>query len=218
MGAQTDRGPTTSQDTLAPYFDDSVAVVRRAFARLEEGYILPAVDLFKALFSAHPIPFVFFTIFLSFSFFPFLAYIIISFATLSVALTLALCIAFLFSAGVFVFLGKFTPLRLSCRHVLNVQSGGILLSILCLTLLLSGFLTCFAMSTYLAARLMSNLRHSGRSGFRAWYQEVTIMLSPSSPYLAPADEDLYDSKGMTGGEVKDSHGIDTEPAEPVTHE
>ena len=26
---------------------------------LEEGYILPVVDLFKALFSAHPIPLVY---------------------------------------------------------------------------------------------------------------------------------------------------------------
>ena len=77
MGAQNDKVPSTSQDTLAPYFDDSVTIVRRAFARwarysccssytnpirmllsLEEGYILPAVDLFKTLFSAHPITFV----------------------------------------------------------------------------------------------------------------------------------------------------------------
>ena len=77
MGAQNDKVPSTSQDTLAPYFDDSVTIVRWAFARwapyscgttytnpirmllsLEEGYILPAVDLFKALFSAHPIPLV----------------------------------------------------------------------------------------------------------------------------------------------------------------
>ncbi|KAN0136820.1 hypothetical protein V8E53_005261 [Lactarius tabidus] len=196
MGAQIDKGPTTSQDSLAPYFDDSVAVVRRAFARLEEGYILPAVDLLKTLFSEHPIPFVFFTTFVSFSFFPFLAYIIISFATLSVALTVALCLAFLFSAGVFVFL------------------GGILLSVLCLTLLLSGFLTGFAMCTYLATRLISNLRHSGRNGFRVWYQEVTSMLSPLSPHLAPADKDLYDAKGLTGGDAEDDRGIDTE----ITHE
>ena len=74
------------------------------------------------------------------------------------------------------------------------------------------------MSTYLAARLISNLRDSGRNGFRAWYQEVTYMLSPSSPHSVPADEDLYtsqDTKGLTGGEAKDGHGIDTEP---VPHE
>ena len=71
------------------------------------------------------------------------------------------------------------------------------------------------MSTYLTARLISNLRHSGRHGFRDWYQEVTSMLSPSSPHFAPADDDLYDTKGLTGGEAKDDHGIDTEP---VTHE
>ncbi len=70
------------------------------------------------------------------------------------------------------------------------------------------------MSTYLAARLISNLRHSGRNGFRAWYQEVTSMLYPLSPHLAPAEEDLYtsqDTKGLTGGEAKDGHGIDMEP-------
>lgn len=71
------------------------------------------------------------------------------------------------------------------------------------------------MSTYLAARLISNLRHSGRDGFRAWYQEVTSMLSPLSPDLAPADDGLYDAKGLTGGEAKDDRGIDTEP---ITHE
>ncbi|KAH9063271.1 hypothetical protein EDB87DRAFT_1604961 [Lactarius vividus] len=196
MGAQNDKGPKTSQDTLAPYFDDSAAAVRRAFARVEEGYIIPTADLFKAQFSAHPISFVFFSIFVSFSFFPILAYFVVSFATLSVALAVALCIAFIFSTGVCIFL------------------GGILLSILGLTLLLSGFLTGFVMSTYLAARLISNLRHSGRNGFRAWYQEVTTILYPFSSHLAPADEDPYisqDTKGLNGGEAKDGHGIDTEP-------
>lgn len=74
------------------------------------------------------------------------------------------------------------------------------------------------MSTYIAARLVSNLRHSGRNGFRAWYQEVTNMLFPLSPHLAPADEDLYtsqDIKGLTGEEAKGGHEIDTEP---VPHE
>ena len=33
MGAQNDQRPTTSQDTLTPYFDDSAAAVRRALAR-----------------------------------------------------------------------------------------------------------------------------------------------------------------------------------------
>jgi hypothetical protein len=70
------------------------------------------------------------------------------------------------------------------------------------------------MSTYLASRLISNLRHSGRNGFRAWYQEATSMLSPVSPH---ADEDLYDTKELTGGGAKDGHGIDTE-LDPVTHE
>ncbi len=118
----------------------------------------------------------------------------------------------MFSAGVFIFLGK-SPSALGCNHVLNVQSGGILLSIFGLTLLLSGFLTSLAISTYFAARLISNLRLFGRHGFGAWYQEVTSMLSPFSPHLSPADEDAYtsqDSKGLTGG-AKDGHEIDTEP-------
>jgi hypothetical protein len=98
--------PDTAQDTLSSYLDNSAAAVQQTFIRLEKSYVLPVIDLLRALFLAYPIPFVFFSIFVALSFFPVLTFIIVSIATLSTAWTIALCLAFAFSAGVFLLLGK----------------------------------------------------------------------------------------------------------------
>ncbi|KAH9974091.1 hypothetical protein BGW80DRAFT_1305215 [Lactifluus volemus] len=178
------------RDTLAPYFDNSVTAVRRKFTSFEDSYVQPIYDLLKTLFLSYPVPFVFFSILVAFSIFPILAFIIVSAATLSVALTVALCIAFSFSTGVFLFL------------------GGILVAILGLAFLLSGFLTTFATSTYFLGRLVVLLHRFGRSGFRAWYQEATHIFSPPSPRPALSAKDLHasdDSVNFVKREAK--HGL-----------
>ncbi|KAI0267271.1 hypothetical protein BC834DRAFT_968799 [Gloeopeniophorella convolvens] len=193
MGAQKDEA-TTPQDTLAPYFDNSAAAVRRS---VEEGYVLPLIDLSKALFSAYPVPFAFFSIFTALAFFPLLTFVIVSVVTLATTLTLALCLAFAFSTGVFLF------------------SGGVLLAILGLTLLFSGFLTIFALSAYLFARLILLLHHSGRGGFTVWSREVSQVLFPSSTSTASTVEDSYaseDSGVIVGREGKSDHAVKIELA------
>ncbi|KAI0249788.1 hypothetical protein BJV78DRAFT_1283765 [Lactifluus subvellereus] len=185
------------QDTLTPYFDNSVTAVQQTFARLEDDYVLPIWDLLRTLFLAYPIPFVFFSILVALSFFPVLAFIIVSAATLSTALTLAVCLAFVFSTGVFLFL------------------GGILAATLGFALLLSGFLTTFGTCAYLSGRLVLLLHRSGRSGFRVWYQEVIHLFFPSSAHLAPVGEDLYtseDSGILVGQEVQDGLTPKIEPS------
>ena len=94
-----------------------------------------------------------------------------------------------------------------CR-ILTPQSGGILLSTLGLALILSAFLTGFAISVYLSGRLVLLLRRSGRSGFRAWSQEVTRIFFPSSAHLVPGDDEQdtsEDSGTLVGRDTKDSY-------------
>ncbi|KAH9994547.1 hypothetical protein BJV74DRAFT_831158 [Russula compacta] len=198
MGLQSAE-PKTLQDTLSPYFDNSAAAVRQIFARFEKSYLLPLVDLLMVLFSAYPIPFVFFSIFVTLSFFPVLAFVIVSLATLSSALTFALCMAFAFSTGVSLLL------------------GGILVATLGFTLLVSGFLTTFAISAYLSGRLILILHRSGRSGFRTgvrnWSQEVAHIFFPSSAHLAPVDDDRYgaeDSGILVERGTEDGHATKME--------
>jgi hypothetical protein len=81
-------------------------------------------------------------------------------------------------------------------------------------LLLSGFLTAFAISTYLSGRLVLALRHSGRHGFRVWSQEVTQMFTPWFVHLVSADEDQYASEdlgSLVGKGTNDEYTIKTEP-------
>jgi hypothetical protein len=195
MGPQN-AAPKSSQDTLSSYFDDSAAAVRQTFSRFEKSYVLPIVDLIRSLFMAYPISFVFVSTFAILSLFPVLAFIVVSMATLSTALTIALCFAFAFSAIVFLLL------------------GGVLLTTLGFSLLLSGFLTGFAISAYLSGRLVLVLRHSGRHGFRIWLQEVTQILTPRFVHLVSVDEDQYaseDSGFLVGKVTKDDYTTQTEP-------
>lgn len=104
-------------------------------------------------------------------------------------------------------------LRNSC-HLLTPQSGGVLLATLGSALLLSGFLTAFAISAYLSGLLVLNLRRSGRRGLHAWSQQVTQIFFPSSIRLVPADEDQYaseDSGALDGKETKDGYTAKMEP-------
>ncbi|KAI0293913.1 hypothetical protein BC826DRAFT_1013187 [Russula brevipes] len=215
MGSQTAE-TKPPQETLSPYFDTSAAAVRQTFARyapqsthkmhvpsypkiqlaasLERTYILPIFDLFRALFLAYPIPFVFTLIFVTFSFFPVLAFIIASMATLSAALTFALCLAFVFSTGVSLLLGS------------------VLLATLGFALVLSGFLTAFAVAAYLLGRLAFDLYRFGRSGFRIWSQEVAHIFFPFVTHLV-ADEDQYtseDSGILDGRATKNGRVTETE--------
>jgi hypothetical protein len=145
----------------------------------------------------------------------FFFYSIISLATLLAAVTVALCLAFAFSACVFLFLGKQNLLLHNSCHLLTPQSGGVLLATLGSALLLSGFLTAFAISAYLSGLLVLNLRRSGRGGFRAWSQQVTQILFPSSAHL-PVDEDQYaseDSGALDGKDTKDGTNMEPLPIE-----
>lgn len=192
--------PDTAQDTLSSYLDNSAASVRQTFVRFEKAYVVPIFDLLRALFLAYPIPFVFFSIFGTLGFFPVLAFAVVSIATLSAALTLALCLAFAFSTGVFLLLGS------------------ILLTTLGFALLLSAFLTASSTSAYLFGRLVLLLYTSGRDGFRIWSQEVSRVFLPSSAHLSPVDDARYaseDSDILVGQCVKDEH---TTKMEPVSHE
>ncbi|KAI0284560.1 hypothetical protein BGY98DRAFT_947529 [Russula aff. rugulosa BPL654] len=188
--------PKNPQDTLTSYFDDSAAAVRQTFSRVEKSYVLPIVDLIRSLFMAHPISFVFLSTFAILSLFPVLAFIVVSMATLSTALTIALCFAFAFSATVFLLLGS------------------VLFTTLGLALLLSGFFTAFVMSAYLSGRLVLALRRSGRHGFSVWSQEVTQTLSPWFVHRVSLDEDQYaseDSGFLVGKGAKDDYTTKTEP-------
>ncbi|KAF8500167.1 hypothetical protein F5888DRAFT_1356995 [Russula emetica] len=195
MGPQN-AAPKTPQDTLSSYFDDSAAAVRQTFSRFEKSYVLPIADLIRSLFMAYPITLVFLSTFAILSLFPVLSFIVVSMATLSTALTIALFFAFAFSATVFLLL------------------GGVLLTTLGFALLLSGFLTTFAISAYLSGRLVLNLRRSGRHGFRVWFREVTQILSPWFVHLVSVDEDQYaseDSGFSVGKGTKDDYATKTEP-------
>jgi len=194
--------PDTAQDTLSYYLDNSAAAVQQTFVRFEKSYVLPVIDLLRALFLAYPIPFVFFSIVVALSFFPVLTFIIVSIATLSTAWTIALCLAFAFSAGVFLLL------------------GGILLATLIFALLLSVFLTTSSISAYLFGRLVFLVYGSGRNGFRTWSQEVSHIFFPSSAHLALVDDGRYaseDSDISVGQGMKDSRTTKLK-MEPVTHE
>ena len=99
-------------------------------------------------------------------------------------------------------------------HVLTLKSGGVLVTTLGFALLLSGFLTAFAVSAYLSGRLVLILRRFGRHGFRDWFQEVTQMFSPWFVHLVSADEDQYaseDSGFLVGKGTKDDYKTKTEP-------
>ncbi|KAH9962127.1 hypothetical protein BC827DRAFT_1267123 [Russula dissimulans] len=195
MGTQPAE-PKTVQENLSSYFDGIAAAVRQTFARFENSCILPVLDLLRVLFLAYPIPFVFFSIFFTLAFFPILAYIVVSLATLSAALSIALCLAFVFSSGVFFL------------------SGGVLLATLGFTLLLSAFLTTFSISAYLSGRLILNLRRSGRHGFRVWSQEVTHLFFPSSAHLIPVHDDQSASEGSdiwVGPDTRDGRTTKMEP-------
>lgn len=75
-------------------------------------------------------------------------------------------------------------------------------------MLLSGFLTSFAISAYLSGRLVLALRRSGRRGFRVWSQEVTRVFSPWFVHLVSVDEDQYaseDSGFLVGKGTKDDY-------------
>jgi hypothetical protein len=81
-------------------------------------------------------------------------------------------------------------------------------------LLLSGFLTAFAISTYLSGRLVLILRRSGRHGFRDWFQEVTQIFSPWFVHLVTVDEDQYaseDSGFLVGKGTKNDYTTKMEP-------
>jgi len=202
MGTQTAE-PKTAQENLSSYFDNTAAAVRRAFARFENSYIFPTVNLLQAFFLAYPIPFIFFSIFLILGFFPVLAYIIVSLATLSAALSMALSLAFVFSSGVFFILGS------------------VLLATLGFALLLSAFLTTFLISAYLFGRLVLNLRRSGRSGFRGWSREVTHLFFPLSAYLIPVHDDQSASESsdiLVGPDMKDGPTTKMEPLPSETQD
>ena len=116
--------------------------------------------------------------------------------------------------GCLPFTGQVNHSLYSPHRVLTQKSGGVLFTTLGFSLLLSGFLTAFAISAYLSGRLVLVLRRSGRHGFRIWLQEVTQIFSPWSVHLASADEDQYaseDSGFLVGKGTKDDYTTQTVP-------
>ncbi len=81
-------------------------------------------------------------------------------------------------------------------------------------MLLSGFLTAFAISAYLSGRLVLTLRRCGRRGFRVWSQEVTQMFTPWSVHFVSVDEDQHASEDLgtlVGDDTKDGYTTKKEP-------
>ncbi|KAI0057308.1 hypothetical protein BV25DRAFT_1831294 [Artomyces pyxidatus] len=171
MGVQQD--PDRPEEALAPYFEKSATTVRQTFERFEDDYARPVVKSGAAAFAAYPITTTFFFIFAALSFLPVLTFFVFTAFTLASALTIGLFIAFAFSTFVFIF------------------SGGVLLGILAITLLLSSILTVLALSTYLFARLLRLVSVSGRNGVLEWANETKQTFMPSR---APkVEEDAYAS-------------------------
>jgi hypothetical protein len=90
--------------------------------------------------------------------------------------------------------------------------GSVLLTTLGFVLVLSGFLTVFAVAAYLFGRLVFDLYRFGRSGFRIWSQEVAHIFFLSVTHLV-VDEDQYtseDSGVLDGQATKNGRVTETE--------
>jgi hypothetical protein len=90
--------------------------------------------------------------------------------------------------------------------------GSVLLATLGFALVLSGFLTAFAVTAYLFWRLVFDLYRFGRGGFRIWSQEVAHIFFPSVTHLV-VDEDQYtseDSGVLDGRATKNGRVTETE--------
>ncbi|KAI0050324.1 hypothetical protein FA95DRAFT_1594016 [Auriscalpium vulgare] len=184
-----EESPRVNSDALAPYFDRSVSAVRQTAERLEEDYGKPILKFATASFSAYPVSSTFAGIFASLSLLPVLTFLSVTLFTLAFALTLAVSIAFAFSTLVFIL------------------SGGVLLSILAITLFFSSILTVFALCSYLAARLAFLVRSDGRRGVASWAEETKeTFMRTRTPKPEPIhDSDSSEDSGIViKGEVGDN--------------
>ncbi|EKM56712.1 uncharacterized protein PHACADRAFT_27503 [Phanerochaete carnosa HHB-10118-sp] len=175
-------GANDRVDEPQSYYEQGSTVVRRAVKHVGETYTKPGMDRVGQSFDRRPIFTAFVVIFSFLSLIP-----VLSFAAFTV-FVFGLFFSLAFGAALLASL--FVVLIAVNSHAHSVQ-GGFLACTLLLLLLVASFLTCSALGTLVAGRLVFYMRvHGLRDGLGAWAQEMRGRLLSSAEEPAEKTEDI----------------------------